>query len=168
MICLTQLKESEKIELAKKIQKGVEIMLKQQGLPKNITGIIHDLNHIIEEIKARKAYFKIYINNKNLIEGFYYIRLNDNERFLQPFFEAEFFYSETPESFFKCMDEAAKDLKELKERYPEVKQYIGYYTVDEKGESLSHAKLSNKRIEKIFQNKIKFKEVFKTYIGKII
>lgn len=167
MVCLTHLKESEKTELAKKIQKGIEIMLKKQGLPKNITEIIYDLNHIIEEIHAKKAYFKIYFNNKNLIEGFYYIRVNDAEKFLQPFFEADFFYSETPKSFFICMKEAANDLKELKKRFPAVKQYIGYYTVDKKGEALSHAKMANKRIKEVFENKIEFKDVFKTFAGRI-
>ena len=167
MVCLTQMSESQKKELAKKIRLGVSKMLKNKIDFKDVNGILRDLNRIEEEILLGKSFFKVFFDDEKEIRGFYYIRLNESEKFLAPYFETEFFYSETPKSFFKCLKNAAEDLKKLAEAYPGVKSYVGYYTVGKDGEALSHAKIANRRIKEVFEGRIEFEDVFKTFAGKI-
>ena len=137
-------------------------MLKGTVAPKRHKEIVKDIEEIIDkEIPENKASFKVLFDSDE-IKGFYYIRLNEKERFLEPFFETEFFYSTAPKVFFVLMREAKKDLENLKNTFKKVSSYVGYYTVDsENGEELSHAKLSNKRIEEVFG--VKMKPVFKTF-----
>jgi hypothetical protein len=167
MISLIEIDAETENRLAKKIQIGLKKMLKNNVYEKNILEIKKDLNEIKKEIKQNLSEFKILKNKKGDISAFFYIKANLNEKFIKPFFETEIFYSEDPESFFKAFKEAEKSLINLKNRYPEIKQYIGYFTIDEQGNFLSHAQWSKRKINKIFDKKMKFKDVFKTFIGKV-
>jgi len=165
MVSLLEITDSQKRKLAEKIRRGISIMLKNKIAFKDVEGILKDLEKVENEIKDKKAFFKIFFENGE-IRGFYYIRVNDSEKFLAPYFETEFFYSESPKSFFKCLNFASKDLKNLKNLYPHVKSYVGYYTVDENGKAMSHAKIANKRIKEVLGKNMDFKEVFMTFAGK--
>jgi len=157
---LTELTLNEEKELIVEIKEYVKRSLKSEIFLKNDEELKKDLDEIREEIKTSKAFFRVILKNGN-ISGFYYIRLNDKEKFLNSFFEVEAFYSKDPSSFFTCMKEATKDLKTLKERFPDAKGFIGYYTVNEEGRPLAHAKRGNKIVEKIIKGKTK--ELFITY-----
>jgi len=159
---LMDLNDEEKKKLAVLIAEGVRKMLKDTVEPKEIKEIKEDIEQIVKkEILKNKAFFKILFEKED-IKGFYYIRVNEKEKFLKPFFETEFFYSVSPNVFFHLMQEAKNDLKKMKNIHNDVLSYVGYYTVDDNiEEELSHAKLSNKRIEEVFGENMK--PVFKTF-----
>jgi len=162
IVSLNELKEDLIPELIEKIKESTDIMFKNGCYVKSDKKIREDLEEIKEEIKQGKSYFRILIEDGK-IRGMYYLLLNDREKFLEPFFETEIFYSTSPRTFFKILNDAGESLKKLKDRFPHVKQYIAYYTTDEKAEVLSHGKIANRKIKRILGADSE-KDIFYTFI----